>query len=364
MNDVTLFQGGAPTQLPAHLQGHESAVGASLKGSGGVEGNRISIRGRAWRLIQDGEEVATSGNPEMDLVILAALPETSRTYYDKEYVEGENAKPLCWSTDGFTPDAGTGQQACSTECATCPQNEPGSGKKDQTRACRYSKRIAVCLPTDPSKAYLMSIPATSYFGDKVPDDQPKSLQQYGHFLASRATDPTTIVTRFEFDIAHTQPTLRCTPMRFLEQEEFAGVCALLRDPETEAMLPFQYTAMAQPAAKPAAKEIPGKPPVQAGFQNTETVVQETPVQQVAPTGDAGFGGAAAAPVQEQPVQQVAPTGDAGFGATKAAEPAAVRTTAAATTAEPEVVSTSQAATTAGVGTENVADLLSKWKGKA
>lgn len=378
--EMMLFKNGN-ANLPAYLQGHTSDVTASLKGAG-VEGNRISIRGRVWRLIQDGEEVAASAAPEMDLIIVAALPDVSRTYFASDYVEGENAQPACWSSDGVTPDVGVGAPQ-STACASCPMNEPGSGNRDQSRACRHSKRIAVALPSDPTRAYLMQIPATSLFGDKVPDDAPKSLQQYGRYLAARNADITTLLTRFQFDISSTQPTIRFSAQRYLTQEEFAGACALMRAPETLAMLPLQYKSE---APKAPAKAIPGTPPVANGFgaaapaQEPTVAAQPTP-QAAAPAVDAGFGTTAtpqaAAPVAQTP-QAVAteptaqpqttagfgaPAGDAGFGApTKAAEPTATATAAAAP-AEPTVVTANQAATTAGVDQGSVADLLNKWGAK-
>ena len=358
---VSMFAGGNLPALPAHLQGHDGGVTSSLK-SNNTEGNRISIRGRVWRLIQDGAEVAASGNPEMDLAILAALPDISRTYYAKDYAEGDNAAPSCWSTNGTVPDAGVAAP-CSTSCAACPMNAPGSGKRDQSRACRHSKRIAVALPSElavatpanPARAYLMQIPATSLFGDKVPDDQPKSLMHYGNFLAGRKVDATTLVTRFSFDVSATQPTLRFSAQRYLEQAEFAAACVLMRDPDTIAMLPLQFTNAAP------AVTIPGTPIVAVDVQPQVAVaVQATPVVAVAvpvtAPVEAGFGTPATAPVVAAPVE-------AGFGTPATAPVVAVtpRTTAPAD-AEPTVVSTTQAAASAGVTAGSVEDLLSKWGG--
>ncbi len=60
----------------------------------------------------------------MNVVIVAASPKVSRTYYAQQYQEGgEVVAPDCWSADGEVPDqkATTPQ---SKRCLDCPMNVP------------------------------------------------------------------------------------------------------------------------------------------------------------------------------------------------------------------------------------------------
>jgi hypothetical protein len=339
----------ASSQLPAYMQGHTSDATAALKGNT-TEGNRISIRGRVWRLIQDGQEIAKSSDTVMDLVVIDALPDVSRTYFATEYSENDNAGPDCWSTNGITPDNTVGTP-CATACAVCPNNTPGSGNRDQNRACRFSKRIAVALPGDASRAYLMQIPATSLFGDKVPDDKPKSLQQYGRFLAARNADITTLVTRFQFDIDATQPTIRFSAQRYLTAEEFAAACTLMRNPETKAMLPLSYTAS---ASQNTHVGISGTPPVAQSAAQPAGFAPSQPAG-FAPSQPAGF-------APSQPTAQPAGFAPSQPTAQPTAQPADFAPVQKAV-AEPVVVSASEAAVSAGVAQGDVASLLSKWGAK-
>ena len=57
----------------------------------------------------DKEDVVTDreGNPAptIKVVILDQIKKNSRSFYEGQYVAGENKPPRCSSVDGITPDA-------------------------------------------------------------------------------------------------------------------------------------------------------------------------------------------------------------------------------------------------------------------
>jgi hypothetical protein len=373
MNDLMLNG----SNLPAYLQqAAPSALQASMLR--GEAGNRISIKGGRWRLIQDGEEVAVSADPVMPLIIVDGLPFVSRQFYGTVYEEGVASMPVCWSTDGVTPDKGVNTPVC-TNCASCPNNAEGSGNKGKSRACRFLRRIAVAIPNRMDRVYVMQLPATSLFGDKTADDLPKPLNQYTTFLQSRNLDLTKVVTNFCFDIHETAPTVRFQGARLLTEEEFATSCQFMRDPATQAALALNYVSAAPVVTH--APVIPEQPQGFAPVTQAPVAPQSfAPVAQ-APVAPQGFAPVAQAPVAPQgfaPIAQapVAPQGFApvaqapvaevpmGFApvapAPAAAKPARTKRTTAPADAAPVVVTAAQASVSAGAEANTVSGLLDKW----
>lgn len=212
--EMTLFVKGGNT-LPAHLQNAEmDAATKALAGSGG--GVRISIRGGVWRMMAGNEEVSKNTDRKMNVVIVEAAPHTTRTFYSGAYVEGENASPVCWSSDDVTPDEKSPTKQAS-KCATCPQNVAGSGQ-GTSRACRYSRNLAVVLDNDfEGSVYKLSIPAQSLFGKAEGNNMP--LQAYAKQLAAHRIPITAVVTEMEFDTDSATPKIFFRALRPLSVEE-------------------------------------------------------------------------------------------------------------------------------------------------
>ena len=143
MSNLQLFANGS--QLPTHLRrGELSEITKALMGN---SAKRISIEGGVFRMIVGGEEVAKNEDRAMDIVVVRAADKNSRTYYAGTYVKGAKAKPVCWSNDAEVPHPDV-KQPQSAKCATCPQNIKGSGQGENTRACRFQRRLAVVLEND------------------------------------------------------------------------------------------------------------------------------------------------------------------------------------------------------------------------
>ena len=89
MSEVALFQGG----IPAHLKKRElddatkALMGTQPTGEAPV-GKRISIKAGVFRMIVDGEEVAQNQDRAMNVVVVAAAPKDSRTFYAAQFLDG------------------------------------------------------------------------------------------------------------------------------------------------------------------------------------------------------------------------------------------------------------------------------------
>jgi len=145
MSNVVAFNA---SQVPDFAKkGELSTLAKTLAGGGGGQtGKRISIKGGVFRLISDGKEVAAVEDRFLDVVIVAAAAKISRTFYGEAYNPDNPAPPSCWSADGEKPDA-SAKEPQHVNCAGCPQNIKGSGSGD-SRACRFSQRLAVVLAND------------------------------------------------------------------------------------------------------------------------------------------------------------------------------------------------------------------------
>lgn len=204
--------------LPAHLRsldGIDETTKSLMGGGGGTK--RISIEGGVWRMMVNGKEVARNEERSMNVIIVAAAPKVSRTYYAGVYKKGVASAPDCWSADGEVPDA-KAKNPQSKACKDCPQNIKGSGQGD-SRACRFSQRLAVVLENDISgDVYQLTLPSQSIFGEGEPGKWP--LQTYAKMIGSKGVPITSVVTEMRFDTDSATPKLTFKPVRFLETEEF------------------------------------------------------------------------------------------------------------------------------------------------
>jgi hypothetical protein len=217
MTAMTLFSKGG-NNLPAHLRNLElDATTKALMGStGSSTGKRISIRGNVFRMLVDGKEIAQNEDRAMNIVIVAANPHVSRSFYEGTYEEGKNVAPTCWSNDGITPDTKVDEPQAS-KCANCPQNIAGSGQGNG-RACRYSQRLAVTLENDlQGDVYQLTLPAQSIFGNAESGKMP--LQAYAKFLGGHGLPVTAVVTEMRFDTSSATPKLTFKAVRPLEEDE-------------------------------------------------------------------------------------------------------------------------------------------------
>lgn len=212
----TILNSGLPDYLRnAELDAATKALMGGSNTGGGIR--RISIKGGVWRMMVNGKELAKNEERSMNVVIVAAAPKVSRSFYAKQYTEGtEITAPDCWSADGNAPDPkATSPQA--SRCVDCPMNVAGSGQGN-SRACRFSQRIAVVLANDiGGDVFQLTLPAASIFGDGEAGKQP--LQAYGKMLGSKGVPVTAVVTEMRFDTNSATPKLTFKPVRILDSAE-------------------------------------------------------------------------------------------------------------------------------------------------
>ena len=261
MSNISLFE-GMPDSYRALLA--TLAPETTIAGGSGFGGSRLSIRGGVFRKIVAGEEVGTIDSRTLQTVIVKAAP-ISRTYYAATYSEGSNQGPTCWSEDSKVPHAAVlASDKQAVDCNSCSMNIKGSGTGD-SRACRFQQRVAVLLPDGDNKfvsaaAYLLSLPATSLFGD-VPDKM--QMQAYVRKLHAHKTPLAAVVTEMRFDTDSSTPKLSFKPIRALTESELGMVARLQKDPEVEELIRMDYKPTEQQQATPDSLFAPEPAPVKA-----------------------------------------------------------------------------------------------------
>ena len=255
MSNLSLFKSGSSV-IPDYLRDVQDDTTKDIAGSSG--GKQISIKGGVWRMVVGGEEVAKNEDRSMNFVVIATGKGVSRTFYMDKYEEGKDIKPACWSAEGVVPNSEVPSPQ-SNSCATCVQNIEGSGE-GKSRACRYSKRIAVALESDISgNVYRLSVPAKSYFGKADGDKMP--LQAFGKFLSGHGIPITGIVTEARFDTSEAVPVLKFRAVRPLERSEWEA--AKLQSQSEDAknavefkMVPSKVSTETLPALPQAFRDAP------------------------------------------------------------------------------------------------------------
>lgn len=217
MSDLALLN----KNLPAHLKALElDATTKALMGGGGGDSKRISIEGGVWKMLVNGKEVAKNEDRTMNVVIVAAAPKKSRTFYATAYKKGVVTAPDCWSPDSELPDA-KARNPQSKKCTDCPQNIKGSGAGD-SKACRFSQRLAVVLENDiAGDVYQLTLPATSIWSEST--NGKWALSTYAKMVASKGIPISSVVTEMRFDTDSGTPKIVFKAVRYLETSEFETV---------------------------------------------------------------------------------------------------------------------------------------------
>ena len=272
-NELAVLDGGLPSYLKE--LDLDDTTKALMGGGGGGESKRISIKGGVWRMMVNGKEVAQNEDRTMNVVVAAASPKVSRTFYMKQYSEGGDVvSPDCWSADGEVPDS-KAKNPQSKRCIDCPQNEKGSGQGD-SRACRFSQRLAVVLANDVrGDLYQLTLPATSIFGSGEPGKWP--LQTYAKMLGGKGVPVTAVVTEMKFDTNSATPKITFRPVRVLEPNEHEAV--IEQGKSVAAQRAITMTVAEMDGAK---VEAPVAPKLEAK-KTVEKVEAEEVVEEAAPT---------------------------------------------------------------------------------
>lgn len=213
MSEITLFN----QDLPDYLKDVQlDDVTRALVGNGGSK--RISLRGGKFRMVVNGEEILTSNSDSLNVVIVNAARDVSRTFYAGAYNPKADATPPdCWSNDGVKPDASV-ESAQHHNCAECPQNIKGSSAGGG-RACRHFRRVAVALADDVGgDVYQLQLASKSIFGKGDLNHMP--FEQYAKYVGSQGYNLNSLNTELRFDPDSDTAKLFFKPLKFLSKEQW------------------------------------------------------------------------------------------------------------------------------------------------
>lgn len=242
-NDLAQIQGGLDEDTLA-------VAGGGLGGS-----KRISIKGGVFRKMAGGKEVGAIEDRHMNVIFVKMAHSASRTYYSGTYKEGEKSSPVCWSTDGKTPDAEV-KTPQSSACDSCQFSVKGSGQGGSGAACRLSWRTAVVLPNNPEGDVMqLVLPATSCFGKEEGGKFP--FRPYIQMLANNNISAGRVVTRMQFDTKSPVPKLLFSPVAAVPTEDVEKVQLQKSSPAAEAAIKMTvYQTDEETSSKEVTEEAP------------------------------------------------------------------------------------------------------------
>ena len=252
MSNITILN----EDLPEFLQtAGVSDLTRQLAGRTGVK--RIVPKNGIFRKTVGGEEMGkVKGN--VNAVIVNASPAVGRIYYAKQWSpDAEPTAPDCFSNDGRAPDAGsTNPQA--DRCDSCGQNIKGSGQGN-SKACRYSRRIALVLEEDfgtslEGSVYQMNLASKSLFGDSVGDNT-HTFENYSKYLSNNGKSLDYVITQISFNEDNDNQSVLFTPTKYINKTQYAVTSKVANTPEVLKMVvmtPYQ----ADMSGKPAKLEAP------------------------------------------------------------------------------------------------------------
>lgn len=223
-----------PNSLPEHLRNRQRGeVENDLDAGAGISCPKLSIKGKQFRFIEGDQERPHPFGQPLHVIILTTDPKKgpAKSFYGKSYVEGEDQAPICYSSDGHTPDSGS-SDVQAPSCAQCPHNRFGTARQQdgtmgRGKACRDFKRVYVVPYDQPfSGVYELKVPPTSF--------QP--MQAYGNELTRLGVRIYEAVTTLNFT-AETSPVLSFSNAGFLPQEVAAKLAERISSGEFESLMP-------------------------------------------------------------------------------------------------------------------------------
>lgn len=257
----------------------------------------VSIKGKVFHLVRGDDRTLITKPGEDDpaasieVVLLNANPNLSRTYYAKSYEEGSDAKPDCYSNDGKTPAADSGNPQAKS-CATCPHSQYGSRISDNGTkgwACANFRRMAIAMPSALDDPMLIRVPGGSL----------KALVNYARELDGHGYQFNEVVTKIGFDYSVAHPALTFKAIAAIPEEhqaevlEVAGndlvaqIIGVQEMPSFDAPAPAEPTdAVANLPKKTAAKASKPAPKASAALDKVVTEAEAQPITKPVKVEDA------------------------------------------------------------------------------
>ena len=229
--------------LPDFLQtAGVSELTKQLAGRTGVK--RIVPKNGIFRKVVGGEEMGKVKG-DLNVIVVNASPKVGRIFYVKQWsADAEPTAPDCFSNDGAAPDAGSANPQAE-RCDSCGQNIKGSGMGN-SKACRYSRRIAVTLEEDfgtslEGEVYQLNLASKSLFGDSVGDNT-HPFESYTKYLANNGKSLDYVVTQISFNEDNDNQSILFTPVRFINKHEHGVTSKVAATPAVQKMVtmtPYQ-----------------------------------------------------------------------------------------------------------------------------
>jgi hypothetical protein len=195
-----------------------------------------------------------------------------RIFYAKAWSpDAEPTAPDCFSNDGRTPDAGSSNKQAE-RCDNCTQNTKGSGMGN-SKACRYSRRIALVLEEDfgtslEGEVYQMNLASKSLFGDGHGDNS-HTFENYSKYLANNGKSLDYVITQISFNEENDNQSVLFTPARFINKAEYAVTSEVAKKPDVLKMV----------VMTPYQADMAGKPKLEAPAPKAAAPKVESPIEE-------------------------------------------------------------------------------------
>jgi hypothetical protein len=153
-----------------------------------------------------------------------------------------------------------------------------------SKACRYSRRIAVSLEEDfgtslEGEVYQMNLSSKSLFGES-PNDSTHTFENYNKYLANNGKSLDYVITQISFNEDNDNQSVLFTPVRYINKGEFNVTSKLSGKPEVQKMVvmtPYQADTSGRKQLAAPVKEVKGDVSATSATEDDDDVV-EAPVK--------------------------------------------------------------------------------------
>ena len=305
------FQGAAPSAVFSGVQTGDDMAGGITGGYG-----LIKYRGKVWAIQYHGNTMQLMRDDgdgprgSIDVIVVRANPNLSKTWYENGWQEDSNAPPDCASADGLVPDNGVPKKQALT-CAQCLRNQWGTAPNGgKGKACGDHRRMAVVPLADIANEalggpLLLRCPAAS-LQDLAAFDARYKAMWYPYFSMG---------IKIGFDAQESFPKFTFNAIRPLTDDEARQVLAMRDSPEVKRVVNESHAQAPAAAAQPVQQ---GAFLEGGANQQPAQVIQQAVQQPVAqPAPQQPVAQPAQQPAQQQVIQ---PAQTTGFGATATVQP--------------------------------------------
>jgi hypothetical protein len=211
-------------------------------GSAGTK--RIVPKNGIFRKEISGKEMGKIKG-DLNVIIVNSSPKVGRIFYAAQWTpDAKPVPPDCFSNDGNVPDAGSVNRQAD-RCDSCPQNIKGSGMGN-SKACRYSRRIAVLLEDDfgtalEGEVYQMNLASKSLFGES-PSATEHVFESYVKYLGNNGKSLDWYITKLSFNENNDNQSILFTAVEHIKRHHYDVITKVGNTPEVQklvTMTPFQ-----------------------------------------------------------------------------------------------------------------------------